>query len=233
VRERSVRIGVLFLAAAFIACAATVTFDFETTSATFLSPSPAPGGLDNLILNPAAGLIFMTITRQSGDVFDISENSGIEGGKPAGWGRRSLDPNAASFNATAFILDFSRPIRSISVEYGDYGGDDDFLSLVGYTDPGGTGVVKQSVLDHYGVSAFPKFNTASLLDIPGDPGFRSVLVIGGDLANNPNSVYYDNFVVTFNDAPEPATLYPVLGGLLLGLLRRKTRPHGRDTDPIR
>ena len=54
--------------------------------------------------------------------------------------------------------------------------------------------------------------------------------IGGSAKN---AFYFDNIVVTFNDVPEPSTLlYTVLGGLVLGPLRRTTWPRGRDTDPI-
>lgn len=213
--------GLLVFLAALPAAAAVVTFDFEAQSPTFTSPPAGsrPGALTSLGIT-SSGLT-LTITRESGIHFDLVSNTGNQTGKPAGWGTVSLDPFFAESSNTAFILNFSAPITSFSVEAGDYGGDADTLVVQAFSaaDLGGSLVGSSST--PYS-SSFPTITSGSA----GGGSILSVRLIGGS-PDFQNSMFYDNITVnTVGGAgvPEPGSWLLVcgsLGGLALMRLRRR------------
>src|SRR5262245_41568658 len=69
-----------------------VTFDFESSTATYLVPpgGARPGALTNLSITQSG--LTMTITREGAGRFDVLGNPGNSFNRPASWGTNSLDP---------------------------------------------------------------------------------------------------------------------------------------------
>ncbi len=208
-----------------LACLATpleagvITFDFEDQTATAL---PRTGALTNLTLTQSG----LTIEISRGGVpFDIVDNVGGQA-KPPEFGQRSLDPFFILL-PVPFIIDFSIPVTSFSVDMGDYGQDSDNLLLEAFAGLGGTGALLASDTDFLlgGGTAF-SFKT---LAVTSPTPFRSIRMIGGgvDLLNNliNNSVFYDNLQASA--VPEPSTfaLWAIASVALAGysLRRRQVR----------
>src|ERR1035438_7277443 len=128
----------LTLAGAFSAQAASVLFDFEGFTPTFTSPadSTRTGALTSLVMN--GGGLTVTISRPGGVAFDLVSNTGDQSGKPSSWGNVSLDPFFDPSNS-GWIVDFSVPVSSFSIQYGDYGQDSDTLTATAFAGVGGTG----------------------------------------------------------------------------------------------
>ncbi|MEO1529136.1 MAG: hypothetical protein AAFX06_27260 [Planctomycetota bacterium] len=120
----------------------------------------------------------------------------------------------------AFILDFDQTLNGIAVEMGDFGDEIDDLVLQAFDGIGGTGnlLASDSGTLPQGGNTFG-FETLSV----NVDGIRSVRMIGGG-TNFPNSVFYDNIVVTA--IPEPSACVLLLLGSTVLATRRRTRFQG-------
>jgi hypothetical protein len=169
----------------------------------------------------SSGGVTATIYRSNASHrFDIMDNLG----RPVSWASKSLAP-AGGWNTPGalpqdwFVVDFSKPITSFSIGFGDYGPSDDDspVELRAYTGLGGSGALVGSDSDTWLASdAFSLFKTVSYTG----GAARSVLF----QSDGPyeQSLFWDNIEVTA--IPEPVTLWPAgLGVLGLGIIRR-TRP---------
>jgi hypothetical protein len=198
----------------------TANFNFEGQPATFTSPPQGvrPGALTSLTMT-VSGLT-VVITRP-GSRFDVVDNTAAnQGGKPAAFGARSLDP-FFDINNTPFVANFSQDVSGISIDMGDYGGSElDTITLEAFSGLDGTGTLLGSTTTTCcGGEAFA-FATLSVTV----PGIRSIRFIGGS-AGFPNSVFYDNLVATFAPAvatPEPATI-ALFGTGLIGFAAKRRR----------
>jgi hypothetical protein len=117
----------------------------------------------------------------------------------------ALSPFRFSTQGGDLIVNFSRPMNRFSVRMGDFGADTpDRLSLRAYAGTNGTGPLISET-----ISSLPTMPPGSQqwsdrqLSIRGT-GMQSVRMIGGTNPF-PNSVYYNNFIVTF-DVPSVADL---------------------------
>lgn len=202
------------LLAAFPAAARgdVVVFTFESFAVS--------SGLTTLTLS--GGGLTATLTRP-GDTFGIFNLATAAIPGDPSFGQRSLDPfaNDGDLRNTPFVLNFSQAITGLSIDMGDFGADNDVLTIQLFSGANGTGTL-------LGSSSLPlvgcdcnvfSFLTPSATSTPA----LSAVFIGGS-TGFPNSVYYDNIKVTFGTTttPEPGTLALFASGLVgLGFLRRR------------
>lgn len=208
-RKNTMRYVALAIAVSAFGLAQAQSFDFEGVPD---SGGYAVGGYTAVSMT--SGSQTLVITRP-GSAFDVTDMS-IYSGTPAGWGHRTLSP----FFSTAggpFMLNFSTGITSFSVEVGDFvPSDDDEAYFSAYTGADGTG----SLLGTFTLS-LPGSGSGFLygtLSAGGSTPAMSV-VMGGGSASYPDSLFWDNIMVT--PVPEPASIAGFgLAGLML-LARRK------------
>ncbi len=199
-----------------------VVFDFEEqpdtgfSNGAFMSLTVVADGLQLTISRPG--------TPNQFDFYDVNDIGNPT--LPASWGSRSLNPWFSN-EGTAFVGTFDRPVRSVSLEMGDFGQDPDDLVLQAFDGVDGTG----SLLDEatFQLPSGGSDFTAARLSVDANAvAIRSIRFIGGTDAFDtpfgtfsiPNSVYYDNISVVI---PEPSTLSLSLLAVtgLLALLRRR------------
>lgn len=203
----AVAAGILFLVSAAGPASATILFDFEGEP----MDGSSNGSLTSLFMTQSG--LTLEITRSTGESFDVvnSGAAGFPNAYPSTWGSQALSP---FFNETLedfFIVNFSLPVFSFSLETGDFGDDNpDVVSLQAFSLVDATGTILDTDSVNWGAGDFN-------LSGPGDPpielsvsseGIRSVAFFGGTPGFS-HSVFYDNLTVTL--VPEPST------ALLLGL----------------
>jgi hypothetical protein len=194
----------LLLLSATILPATTILYNFEDRVATGSS-----GALTSL--TESSSVLDLTVTRQSGTAFDIGN---LSGSIPASysWGHSTLSP-FANTSAAAFIFTFSAPISSFSVQVGDFGVDYDTEILRAYTGARATGSVVATGTGVWGGQDLSAGDSPATDSVSGT-AFLSVLVLGGS-KGFPNSLYYDNIMVTPDPVitPEPASMVMSLAGV--------------------
>ncbi len=199
--------------AAGIAAGDTIVFDFEDLSG---NPNRSAGDKTALLLvdDGFAALI----KRTSGEKFTVWDSSGES--MPEGWGSKHLSPTFNYFKDDYFVMSFSHPVASISIEFGDFGQDQDTAEIHAYADLDGLGDLLGSAYGYLGNS-----------DISVDPPTRVEFVAGhGEMFSsvlfragaNPffQSAFMDNIVIETEHAPAPGTL-AVLAVSVVGARRRR------------
>jgi hypothetical protein len=182
---------------AFAATAAKAQlFDFEDQSyGTFPSVTSTQGGLT------------VTIYRLSGEGCDITGPLG-----PASWSAHSLLDYFGSNTPPRSIANFSAPLSSVSIQFGDYDQDDDTGVLTAFSGLDGTGAVLGTTSLFYPSSkdiANGDSDVATMGIIA--PGIRSIMFTSA--GSFPDSVYWDNLNVQAGGAaiPEPGSLAMLAG----------------------
>jgi hypothetical protein len=202
--------GLLLAGIGFAAPAAadTIVYDFEDLAATGTS-----GAYTSLSMTVSG--VTLTLSRSSGAAFDITD----VGGRPGGWGGRSLDPFSSLPPGDRWVATFSTEVTSLHLEFGDFGGDDDGpVASAVWDGPDLRGNQGQG-----GSFAFPSFGSTNYAGT----GLTLDYAEFGSGGSSPNSLYWDNIKVTTATTaappvPEPATL--VLVGLgALEFARRRAR----------
>jgi hypothetical protein len=177
----------------------TITFDLEEHTATATtSDDPRPGSRTNLSSTKSGITIY--IYREGGKRFDTTLVSVSD------FGNISLDPFYDT-NQGAFIVNFSVPVASVSVDMGDYNGgtilgdtlpiENDDLLLQAYINDNATGAMLDSDTDELidtGKLNPWQFNYRTLSVGPAVNCIKSIKMIGGNFSGF-NSVFYDNIVV--------------------------------------
>jgi hypothetical protein len=201
----------LFLAAA-APRASAVTFNLEDQTATS-SGATSPGAYTTLALNNSG--LMMTLSRQGGSTFDIVDATSAT--FPSSFATRALDPFSDT-SASGFVANFSASLSGFSLEFGDFDGDRDKLTLSAYSGLNGTGTLLGTVTVNWN-GDFGAGDPAAIASLSGLSGIQSVVFIGGSSRFFPNSVYYDNFTATLDmtTVPEGGSSLVLLGFGFVGL----------------
>jgi hypothetical protein len=219
--HREISSGLLFLlvwAASPVELSAQALFDFEdeAISGTVRAFSMSEAGITASFWDPGR------------DSY-IQDLSGLVSRAPLSWGERSFTP--AAFGRHHQIIDFSTPLTSFSIEFGDFGGpggtESDFVHLRAWSEIGGTGTILDSDDVFYsGESGFP--NDIGVASVANELGFRSI-EFWEDGSSTANDVHFDNMVVIA--VPEPLTLASVVTLAIIGSAFRWTVLQGYHSSP--
>jgi hypothetical protein len=170
----------------------SITFDFEELALGGNSGVPA-------VISTKSGLT-LTVTRQDG------ANIGIQsfGATVPDFGTRNmsnfLGPNGATPSQAALNLNFSAPVSSASISFGDLGGfatddDDSPVVLTAFSGPNHTGTILGTVSVDYPITLGFTFqgNGAIRTATLNVAGIQSLTISGG--GPFPGTLYFDNVIV--------------------------------------
>lgn len=200
--------------AAGFAAGDTIRFDFENLSG---NPNRSAGDKTALLLTHDG--FAALIKRTSGEKFTVWDSSGET--VPAPWGAKHLSPTFNYFMDDYFVMSFSHPVAAVSIEFGDFGQDQDTAEIHAYADLDGTGDHLGSAFGFMGLSDI-SVDPPTLVEFPAPSGqtFSSVLFRAGA---NPffQSAFMDNIVIRTDHAPAPGTLAALGLAALAGGRRRR------------
>lgn len=208
------RLLLIGLAALTVGARAQI-FDFEGETATMSNYTPT-GDYTSLTLSDVFS--DLTLTRENGANFDITDNSTFSSSgftMPSAWGNNSLSPFSSSAG-NPFLGVFSTAVTSVGVDFGDFGSDFDVLLLEALDEF--DQVISSSSVD-YDQTRSVGGDDFETLTVSSATPFTKIR-FGGGSVNFPQSVYIDN--ITYEPVPEPATLL-ILGGAVGALAVKRRR----------
>lgn len=190
-------------------------FDFESSPATS-NFSGSTGGYTSLSQTNAG--LTLTITRSSGNAFDVFDNPtmGLGYHFPLTWGNHSLSPFWRSAVNDHFVGNFSAAVSAVELEGLDFSPDSDTLFMEVWSGLSGTGTLLATVTNNWGTNVGPSYMAVGW-NGGGTSSAQSIVFRGGSPAA-PQSMFIDNIAATA--VPEPATL-AALGMGALALIRRR------------
>lgn len=193
---------------------ADVVFDFESCD----------GNRDNragdyVALYLESDGVYAAIFRTSGERFTVWDSEGVD--VPGSWGAKHLSPVFNYVIDDYLVMSFSAPMSEVTIEFGDYGEDDDLAELFAYDEINAGGTLLGRASDQLGTNDM-RWDGPTTLTFVADPGeaIWSIKFRGGE---DPflQSTFIDNIRTQL--VPSPGTL-AVLGvgcGLVSGCLRRR------------
>lgn len=193
-------------------------FDFEgvpPTAFAYVSP-----GVYSSVSQTVSG-VTVSITRSSSAHLDITENSTFTDpgfSMPGSWGHQTLSPFSAESAGDKFVATFSVPVLFASIEFGDFGGDDDdTVVMEAWTGHGATGAMVDTSTVSWGLDDIDS-DPPGTVSVFSSTAFSSVTFTGGSTSFD-TSLYWDNLNV--ESVPEPATMTLLGLGALAALKRKK------------
>jgi hypothetical protein len=204
--------------------AQTINFDFEDQANTWNPPPARPGALVSFPY--AKSGLTLTISRNQTSPFDIVNNANVSENqvKVAAFGARSLDPFVVLAGNDFFIFNLSSPVSSITLDYGDYGGDTDTGTLTAFAGANGTGANLGSDSNTFSSSVATTFNTLTVTTGTNNISSFTVSSVGSSGFNQ--SIFLDNIRVTIAGAaaaPEPGTVALLAPLALIGITTARRR----------
>ncbi|MCW5777514.1 MAG: PEP-CTERM sorting domain-containing protein [Phycisphaeraceae bacterium] len=191
-----------------------VVFDFEEFPG---NPDRSAGDKTALLL--VRDGFAAVIKRTSGEKFTVWNSTGET--LPASWGSKHLSPTFNYFKDDYFVISFTMPVYAISIEFGDFGQDQDTAEIHAYTGLDGTGDRLGSAFGFFGYSDI-SVDPPTRVEFAAAQGetFSSVLFRAGA---NPffQSAFMDNIVIHTDHAPAPGTLALLALGALGARHRRR------------
>jgi hypothetical protein len=193
-----------------ITWADTITFNLEdqTLNSSTTSISDTQSGLT------------LTVRRLDNSAFSINDV-----GAPPAFGTRTIGNFVSAFGTGAtLIFNFSAPISSGSISFGDFDADDDgTVTLTAFTGLNGSGsnLGSSSVLYPANLDIGSQGNAAIRTLTVSATGIQSLTILSG--GPFPGSLFYDNIIATTPAAavPEPVSMVLLGSGLAaLVVLRR-------------
>jgi hypothetical protein len=194
-------------------------FDFESSAATS-NFSGSTGGYT--VLNQTNAGLTLSITRSTGNKFDVFDNPTMGGGFhfPLTWGNRSLSPFFASAANDMFVGNFSSKINAVELEGLDFSPDSDTLTMEVWSGLNGTGTLITTVSNFWGLQTGPSYAAVGWNANGSGATALSIRFRGGSTAA-PQSMFIDN-IAAQQAVPEPATM-AALGIGVAALLRRRRK----------
>jgi hypothetical protein len=193
--------------------AADVAFDFESLAGNHDNTAG-----DFIALNVQSEGVYAVITRTSGERFTVWNSQGDD--VPGDWGAKHLSPVFNYLIDDYLVMSFSQPLRSVTVEFGDYGEDNDLAEVYAYDEIHAQGDLLGSVSGSLG-NRDMRWDDPVALTFDARPGEEiwSIRFRGGQ---HPflQSTFIDNIVV--NVVPTPGAL-AVIGVSLAALADRARR----------
>ena len=138
--------------------------------------------------------VTVTISRQGGTAFDIIDNTlQSQQGKGPSFGTRSLDPFFSTVT-NPFIIDFSVPVKIVSILGGDFGGyDTDLMAMLAYSGANGTGAIVGSDQKQLQIGQ-PNTWSQQRFDVAANAGFRSIKFVAAGTAPGTGSTGFSIFL---------------------------------------
>jgi hypothetical protein len=189
---------------------AQAVFDFESEalSETVRAFSMTEGGITASFLDPGVDS-------------RIQQYNGPVSHAPASWGARHFDP--AVFRPNHQIIDFNVPIKSLSIEFGDFGLggtiEYDDIHLRAWSALGGTGAVLDAD-DQFYPAGFGLPVNVGTASVSSAAGFRSLELWEDGWSNN-NDMTFDNMVVVAVPETVSVAFSSCLIAAILCLIRRR------------
>ncbi|MCX7798971.1 MAG: hypothetical protein N2109_01355 [Fimbriimonadales bacterium] len=142
---------------------------------------------------------------------------------PASWGSASLWTGGIFSSTSPTTVNFSHGLNWVSVEFGDYGQDDDELFLWAFSDVDGTGTMLGSAGASYSSWKSLDLGDVVTLSVTSVTPIRSVLLGSFGYAGL-NNIYIDNLRFERSDVPVvpgPVAAVPFVVGLMARRMRRR------------
>jgi MYXO-CTERM domain-containing protein len=194
-----------------------LVFDFEE-----FEGSENEENLDFLELTSIRDDVEMTLYRTSGVGFTIWNTEDLPLQMPDEWGSRHLS-SLGDPSDDWFVAVFSRPMLSVSIEFGDLGGDlDDRIDLLAYSGEIDFGEMVDSTSGTWG-DRILGVDPPGVMSVAGEESMPIdyVMFRGGSIdGGQPNSLFWDRMIVDTAPIPTPGAL-ALLGVAALFIRRRR------------
>ncbi|MBK7403144.1 MAG: hypothetical protein IPJ41_00580 [Phycisphaerales bacterium] len=196
----------------------SVVFDFEN-----LPGNSDRSAGDFIALSVQSQGLYALITRSSGEKFTVWNSKGQD--VPDAWGSKHLSPTFNYLINDYLVMSFAQPVSAVSIDFGDYGQDDDLAIIEAYDEIHAGGNLLGSSTGRLG-------DTDIRWDDPTRISYRAApedqiwsIRFRGGLDPYLQSTFIDN--ITVDLVPTPGTLAGL--GLAMATFAGRARRHRHQT----